>query len=327
MTVSRALRAQTYVAPATRKRIASIARKLGYEPDPKLNEAMSQLRRTKTRQQHEVIAFVTAFPQRNGWRTSRSIFRIYEGARQHAESLGYRLEEFSLTEPLMTSSRLSGILQARGIRGVLAAPGPHAEFRLGLKWELFAAATVGFSLTDPLSRASSHQWQAMRLAMSELSKLGYRRIGIAIPQSISERVNSLWHGAFLLHQQQHNLSLPAYIEPQWDRSRFLNWLRETRPAAIVGTIEARRDLTAAKIKLPRDLGFAHINLDACENEVRPAGVEHHSESLGAAAVDLIVEQFHSNRRGLPRSPKVVTIECSWQWGRTLCPEALARAVT
>jgi LacI family transcriptional regulator len=167
----------------------------------------------------------------------------------------------------------------------------------------------------------------MRLAIAELNKLGYRRIGIAIPQNISERVNSLWHGAFLHHQHQQGLSLPAYIESSWDHTRFLNWLNENRPAAIVGTIEARRDLDAAKIRMPGDLGFAHINLDSSEKERQPAGVEHHSQSLGAAAIDLIVEQFHNNWRGLPRSPKIVTIECSWQWGRTLRRRAPVESVT
>jgi hypothetical protein len=40
--------------------------------------------------------------------------------------------------------------------------------------------------------------------------------------------------------------------------------------------------------------------------------------VGAAAVDLVVEQLHGNSYGLPEIPKTVLIEGRWITGTTAC---------
>jgi LacI family transcriptional regulator len=324
MTVSRALRGHPEIALATRRRIVRLAEKLGHAPDPRLAEAMARLRLTRLTQAREVIAHVTAFPTPDGWKTTGTIPRIQTGARERARALGYDLQEFWASAPELTPRRLSDILRARGIRGVLVAPGPAADFRLGLRWDYFAAVTVGFSLSERLSRTSSHQWQAMRVALRELAALGYRRMGVALAGSLDARVDHLWQGAVLLHSQLHGGTVPPLIGAEWGRDILQAWLDREQPDVVIGSGQVWEWLQQLGCRVPGDVGFACINTDEVP---AVAGVEHHSSSLGAAAIDLIVEQLHTNQRGLPARPKVVTIDCSWRPGSSVRTRRRRAAVT
>jgi hypothetical protein len=47
-----------------------------------------------------------------------------------------------------------------------------------------------------------------------------------------------------------------------------------------------------------------------------AGIDQSGERVGAAAVDLVVEQLHANEFGRPPNPKTVLIEGRWVPGKT-----------
>jgi hypothetical protein len=53
---------------------------------------------------------------------------------------------------------------------------------------------------------------------------------------------------------------------------------------------------------PKDRGFA--------------GIDQKSDLVGAAAVDLVVDQLHRNERGVPALQKLVLIEGVWVEGAT-----------
>jgi len=61
------------------------------------------------------IGYITAFPTREGWKQSKIYREFYEGASSSASRHGYKLEEFWLREPRMTSQRLGEILYSRNI--------------------------------------------------------------------------------------------------------------------------------------------------------------------------------------------------------------------
>jgi LacI family transcriptional regulator len=93
------------------------------------------------------------------------------------------------------------------------------------------------------------------------------------------------------------------------------WLRAERPEVVLTTepgiaSRLRRERTAAG----QPIGFAHLDLTA---ELPGAsGIDQNNERVGAAAVDLVVEQLHSNAFGLPENPKTVLIEGRWVPGET-----------
>jgi len=93
------------------------------------------------------------------------------------------------------------------------------------------------------------------------------------------------------------------------------WLRAERPEVVLTTepgiaARVRRERTSAG----QAIGFAHLDLTA--ELPGGSGIDQNNERVGAAAVDLVVEQLHSNAFGLPENPKTVLIEGRWVPGET-----------
>src|SRR5687767_9601242 len=76
-TVSLALRNDPRLPKATRERVQAIARELGYRPDPLVSSHMVRVQARKAVKQIRTLAFLTAFPTRDGWRKEARVFRDY----------------------------------------------------------------------------------------------------------------------------------------------------------------------------------------------------------------------------------------------------------
>ncbi len=212
MTVSRALRNQSNIAPATQKKIQDIANQLGYRPNPLVSALMTYRRAAKPVKSHLSIGFITNFPTRDGWKVSKLYESFFEGVADCADRHGYGVEVFWMREPGLTPERMTQILLTRSIHGVIVAPLPVAHGELELGWENFSAVTLGYSLTKPLlHRAVNHQFRSMRSAMRELRAHGYRRLGLALPASLNERVDRQWVASFLVEQLEADHSVPLFV--------------------------------------------------------------------------------------------------------------------
>ena len=146
---------------------------------------------------------------------------FYEGAIERAKNLGYKLEEFCLGQRGVSMARLSKILYSRGICGVIVAPLSSSHGHLNLDWNRFSGAAIGYSLLKPqLSRVSNDQYDSILIAMRELRRRGYTRIGLAMPQRNDKRVNYHWSAGYLsFHQRLKNAKHPRIFLPDtWKRN-------------------------------------------------------------------------------------------------------------
>jgi LacI family transcriptional regulator len=324
MTVSRALRGHPSIPAKTQERVRRAAARLGYRPDPAVSQLMTRLRASRVIAP-ETIAWLVAGTTRSAWKNVPANRAIHRGATLRAARLGYRLEEFWLNEPGMSSARVSDILQSRGIRGVLVAPLPQSDGTLELAWDKFAAATCGYSLRRPnLHRACSHQFHAMQVAWEALRARGYLRIGLALSLQGDARVDGMWRAGFLLPQSQAPVAqrVPILMTAEWTAAAVQAWFTRHEPDAVIASLETLDFLRAIGREAPRDFGFVGFNH---EDSGSAASINHHMPELGAAAVDLVVEQLHTHQFGLPAVPKVVMVECEWHDGTTLrTPSAALR---
>lgn len=324
MTVSRAFRNDPSIPASTRERIKRIAARLGYVPDPALSQLMARLRRSRVFSA-EPLAWITTHPTEDGWRTNPASLALHQGASSHARELGYRLEEFWLTAPGMNGRRLSEILRARNIRGVLVAPLYDSELDLDLQWECFAPATCGgYSLRKPaMHRACSHHFHAIKIAWDALTALGYQRIGLALSADLDQRVAGLWLASLLLEQRNipANRQVPPLVTPEWSAPVFMRWFERHRPDVVISFKTVYEWMNTAGIRIPEACGFALLNLERPNS----AGIDEQRHDVGAAAIDLIVEQLNSNQRGLPTKPKIVLVECIWRNGATIRTNEMAPA--
>jgi LacI family transcriptional regulator len=218
MTVSRALRNARGVDPATRERILAAVEKVGWRPNPMVSAFMSYVRTKRAPNEAGVLAYLTDEVTRDGRRSLDFYRRFYNGAVERANSRGYRLEVFKLRERGMTDRRLSDVLYARGIRGIVVSPMSSSHAHLNLDWGKFSAAAIGYSLLKPvLSRSTNDQYGTMLLALRELRRLGYGRIALALPQPNDARVYYHWTAGFYSHhwryypEDQAAAALPASL--------------------------------------------------------------------------------------------------------------------
>lgn len=326
-TVSMALRNSPKITAETRAKVRAAAEKLNYRPDP-LIAALSNRRRETRPRGLETIAYLTAFPTREGWRNNRFSPAVYDGARARAAQHGYRLEHFWLREPQMTPRRMADILQARGIMGLCIAALPEAVPQFAFPWEPFCAAAVGYSMAKPaLHRACPHQFQGMQLALNQLRRLGYRRIGVALGRRVSKIVAQNWIASVLLFQHAHGRNAAVcLVYDESDRVELKRWMERHKPdAMIVSDIALLEWIREIGVRVPEDMGVVPL-----ERWSGFACIDQKPERVGAAVVDLIVGQIQRNETGLPPDPRVVMVEGAWVPGPSvrggpLLPEAPAQA--
>ncbi|HVU35963.1 MAG TPA: LacI family DNA-binding transcriptional regulator [Opitutaceae bacterium] len=318
-TVSLALRGDPRLPAATRDRIQQAATKLGYRPNPLVAALMSAVRQRKGRAAG-VVAIVLAGPARGRVGEHPSLQRALAGSREHAAQRGYRVEEFWMQDQRLSPARLQSMLLARGIRGVVLHPDEENPVPPALDWTRFASAVL--AVLDPhLGRfhcASSQAFRNVEIAVMQLRQRGYRRIGLAVPQRYDLMVDRLYSGAFaaLPDVAPRQALLRLFSGTEWNRDTFLGWFAKARPDVVLTrTTDVRGWLESAGVSIGREIGLVHLGWHTGLKGW--AGVDLQAEAMGAAAVDLVIEQLNSNSFGLPEVPKMVLIAGRWRDGPSI----------
>ena len=320
MTVSLALRNDPRLPPATRKRVQTAARKAGYRADAVVSSLMARLRTLREKPVQATLGFLTAWPTRDGWREASNLRRFYVGAKRRAGQLGYALDELWLTEPGMTSARMTKILRTRGIRGLILHSLPASGGRLDLAWVHFACVTKGLTVSHPaVHRVVSSHYEDMQLVLHELERRRYRRIGLVLSEALSVRVDQAWLAAFLLHQNNMPLAdrVPALITRTDDEAdHFDEWYAAHGPEVILFSDQpVPRWIERFKLRVPADVGLVHLDWS---QEVAPlAGLDSDPETVGEAATDLLVGQLQANEFGIPKHEKIVAVRGHWVPGTSV----------
>lgn len=317
MTVSRALRSDPLVAAETRERILRYAKQLGYQPDPELSRIMTQLQDRRRKHQRETIAVIREAETGTDLPSPTYQYVPIEAIRNRAERFGYLVEEFWLGIDGMTPKRMDQILEARGIRGVIASPQSASMPVRDLDYSRLAAATFGYGLLTPsLHRSAGNMTLAVSLATEELGKRGYRRIGLALSQWVEARAENAYT-ATLLHYQQTidpENRVPPFQFPGNDlasgKERFLEWLQTHRPDVLLTFDQMIPEWLAEQgLRIPDDIGLAAH--DWSSKMPGFAGINHRREHVAAAAVDLVVAQLLQNEGGIPEAPRQILIPPVW----------------
>ncbi len=319
VTVSLVLRGSRRISEEIREKVLKAAAELGYTPNPMVSALMVSLRAHRRTGRVFNLGFLTSFPTRDGWNKMAVFHRYHAGALRRAEALGYGVEIHWARDPELSGPRLTQILEARGIPGVLIAPLPSGAPRLALDWSRFATVALGHTFKQaPTHRVTNHQFHTILTALDACLARGYRRIGLATTKGSDARVNHIWLAGFLSFQATHPTvrKLAPFVGDPFTRESFLEWFRKTRPEVVVSAdIMALEWLREEKLRVPEDVAFVHIDWIPERGDI--AAVDQRPEQIGEAAVDLLVEQINQNRRGSPSVPRTVLIEGVWRDGPTL----------
>jgi Transcriptional regulators len=321
-TVSLALRNHPKISEPTRRRIQKLAQAMGYRPNPLVAAHMAHIRALHPKKTSQCLAFLCNRSLSEIEADSKTpVWKYFQGARARALQLGFRLELFNLEEPQMTAKRLSHILVARGIDGVVIGPLSEGGGLVDREfdWKPFAAVMIEHTFIEPrLHKVCSDEFSTIGRLIQRLLDYGYECIGVAMRSQMDEHANHHWLAGYQTFQEltRPELRIPHFITPNWSRENFLQWFERHRPEAIITVDDAVvRWLRAASVRVPEDVGCATVYWKADREYL--SGYYQNHEIIGAAAVEGVVAQLHRNERGLPEIDKTVLIQAIWKEGSTL----------
>jgi LacI family transcriptional regulator len=259
---------------------------------------------------------VTNYPTSDGWRDRQIVEEFHVAAEESARAAGYKLEEFWMRSPGMTGSRATGILRSRGIAGLLLAPQPDLPVPLAIDWSKFTCVAFGYTVRHAaIHVACNHQFRSMHLAIRQVSKRGYRRIGFVVLRAFHERVDHNWMAGYLATIPAGR-RLPPLVLPKWDSAAVAAWVRQHRPDAIITRHPELLDtLAGLGRKVPDDMGVAFMN--APDRSGTVAGVYEDGAQIGRGAVEWLIDLMRRNQRGIPEVPQRLMFDGVWVDGKTM----------
>ncbi len=320
-TVSLSLRDSPVVSEKTRKRVRKAAEEMGFSPNPFVAKLMKARREGRLPAEHPPLAFVTAFPTPDGWRRKSQIFaQYYAGARDRAAAKSFRLEEVWVPPHSAGGDEISRELRRRSVQGILLAPLPAAGTHLSLRWEWFCVVGFGFTLNTPrIHRVANDHYSAMRRAVRECYRLGYRRIGLALSAKASARVQNRWLASYLMQQREleHIVPVEPLIARRWTKGAVARWLRDSRPEVIIASSPTvlLGWLGSLDYSVPDDIGL--VGLGSPELGGPVSGPHERAELLGARAADVLIGLIERGKYGISEHPNTLLVDGIWNTGTTV----------
>lgn len=332
-TVSRALSGSPLIPKATRQRILTVARRMGWTPNPLASAYMAHLRSTRSRSYRANLAYVISDANLTSFNDMPEYHRShYKGAEQRASSLGYTLEPIWYRDLDFQGKRLSKLLKSRGIPGVIFHGEPGlAETLKAFEWDAFSAAVWGgVSMPDAaLHHAAAHRLHVVRMALENLRALGYNRIALILSEDQDRLADYSFFAAFDYehHYRKDSGILGSVRLPSWEstpelRKKIRRWIERKQPDVIIGERVVWDTLEEMKWRVPEDVAFASLFWSASWSQA--GGVDQCPEIIGANTVDLVASQLLCNERGIPATPKLLLNEGRWVDGPSI-PRKTTRA--
>lgn len=326
-TISLALRNHPRISVETKARVAALVKKHKYVVDGRVSELMRTIRTHSTDQLTGCLGLISLYPEEHPWLSLKRrphLARLHRSMVKRAGELGYRVEPFWVRNPAMNLKRLSRILEARGILGLLSLGAPDLEEEIPPELRPFLIVTQGTSIATHLHRILGHWVHDTTLLLSTLKARGYRRPGLILQQHQDGRNAHIIAAMYLYFSRYEfdRLDIPIlYAGSFVDQEALGQWYAQHRPDVIVyydhenhyPSIETF--LKKRKLAVPRDIGLAV--LDATVHIDGITGVHQNIEQMGVSAVDMLVSRLQQGETGIPKVAKVESVEGTWIEGETL----------
>ncbi len=314
-TISRALRNDPRISDATKRRALSVARELGYRPDPEAARLMAHLRSTREVRFVATLGLINDAPEGRDLYADPYTAQVISGAEKRAQELGYLLDEINVRQAGLGAARLASILRSRNIRGVLIPPQAMLEESIRLPFDDLAVVAATAARPElPLHRVSPDHFANLTLLIEKLIELGHTRVGLLTTHDMEIRQRrtptSVFH--WYVHEARRLESIPP-LDAVREVGKLGAWFEKHRPTAVLAPDAWARERLAPFTRLPQDTSLLIYG------NRRPgiSGIDELPEVIGAAAVDLLTSCVQRGETGLPASPKRVLIAGRYMAGNTL----------
>ncbi|MBI5383006.1 MAG: LacI family DNA-binding transcriptional regulator [Opitutae bacterium] len=325
-TVSLALRNNPKIPVATRRRVLTIAQQIGYRPDARVAELMTQLPRKRNPQDMACLGVISFYDHAHVWDARTHFPLIYAGMKARANELGYRLEPFWLHAPRMTPARLRSILDARGIRGLLCFGSPNFGEAWPAELDTYAVVTQGLSIRAPMHRVASHIHDGMWRALDAVQQRGYRRPGLILGAGVGPHNAHAYLCVYLGWcelRREEEPPVPVLRWPAAEEAPLMDWMQQHRPDVLLVAhetetlVELTRMLRRRRWRVPSELGLLALVPTLAGTNI--TGLQGNQQLVGARAAEMLVARMREHEFGLPTQPRLELVEMEWVEGNTLRP--------
>ncbi len=318
-TVSLALRESPRISEATRHRVQTMAKELGYRPNPLVSAFLAN--HPARRDRAVYLNYVIPWPQRSFGLERPYFAEIYLGLKTRAAEMGFHFQPILMGDEANLPGFFRG-LQHRGVDGIILAP--FRSPRHCLDPELlapFPVVAIGQSLHSPhIHRIATDNSHNMTLLLERLLERGYKRIGLVIPKSHDERNQFSWSQSWRGFLQRHRLPFKglAFLVPDTlpPPDVFRKWLHRAQPDSIILSEPVHFDYIQAHTgPIPESIGVACVDIKGPDRHI--SGYLSALENIGRVAIEVLADLINHNQCGVPAIPRRILIEGVWNEGQTL----------
>ena len=318
-TVSLALKNHPRISTATRQKVKQAAEELNYRQHPMLSALMANI--SKSRNPAAAAPLAALYTHAKSTIDGNDYHcKIWSGMEQRATELGVKLERFFFDQNEFTGKRITQILEARGIHGLIIPTFKLAGGDLDIDWSRFCSISVGYSMLSPnLHRVCPDQYRGIRMVLRELQSRGYTRPGLVLNRKSDVRTLQLWSSGFYGFEFSSNRKnvIPVLDCEEVTKGEFAEWYRTHKPDVIVSSdLEIVKPLQDAGLNFPEDVGLATLHLPESQSGCI-AGIDQNENLIGAAAVEQLMQLMNYNEVGIPEYPRVLQIPSSWCSGESI----------
>jgi LacI family transcriptional regulator len=308
-TVSLALRSHSSIPKQTRERVQQVAQQLGYRPNPRVAELMSEIRRSRRVDSlTETVALIWTDATREQVRNYEHLLELEEAARTRLARQGFGLDIF-----YYDAQKLAGterILRARGIRGIILAPLINLRVRqLDWEWSHFSVVIVGSGLWQPeFNRIRFNHFEEMGLILHHLRDQQVEKVGLITEKEVDMRTQCSVTGGFLAHRRESTRD-SIFESNGENREQLLEWIQRTKPdCIIIASSMAMYWLLESQIDCRIVLTSQHLHPEW----PRFGCILEDYTRLVTVAAEQLIAQLALNQSGPPEHPIKILIAGSWQ---------------
>jgi LacI family transcriptional regulator len=315
-TVSLALRGSPLTALATRERIQSIAREMGYRP----SMIFSIMGSGNRRREHAVDRVGVAYLHDVGVGSAMDENNLALLTEQAAD-YGLFVEGFNLSS-IRSRREFTRMLYHRGFCGVIIGIVEVPDsiiYRLDLS-NFSVVCQGGHFHEERYHRVREDFFGGIRMAWDRLRAAGYVRIGIAPcrhPQHYLDDDQRLGAALACLEESPKKRRIPPFVGLHQDGQGFVEWVRRWRPEAVIGFNSFHyRLMIEAGMRIPEEIGYAQMIVEPGSESTAISGIVSTREPSCRSTLSLLDQLIRNRIRGLPEYPTTVQIESQWHPGTT-----------
>ncbi len=319
MTVSRALRGSPLVAEEKRKKIERVARDKGYVRIPLAGALMSEMKRSRTRAFHGVLAVLDIDgPDRRSAGSAAYHAKLTAGAIERAKEIGFSADLIT-TGGEISAERLGSIMNARGIRGVFILPVREQPELTRLDWRKLSGVYADYLIERPhLHSVCSDHYRSILSALEHLRALGYRRPGLVMNAFHNARLLHRPLAAYEAYQATHEdtAHLASLLMWQPNQKEFTAWFRAVRCDVVLTHLPEVIDwMKKAGARVPETHGVCLLNVE--NSDVPCAGLDLQPRLIGERSMEMLIAMVLRGECGIPAQPSTTLVPAKWVDGPTL----------